>query len=271
MSGFLEFWVLGTATHHQTSSSLKHNAHSNQLGPIIRGLAAPEIPRGSIAQLSRTAKIPATTLRTWAKKLARERTWRPSSEPFELNHRAFTSEQEVKLVSRIRSQFLEPGTDSCDEELKLDAIAFHQERVAQHEALSHDDESEDFRKTPLFVCSPSFIKHFRTRHALSLTRARLRKRPRATNDDIQRFILRMEDLLNKFPSRRVINIDETNRRTVVPSALTSAEKGAESVSCHIEKDAKESVIIIAGISVAGTKLPLTITRRGKTGDVSGGI
>jgi hypothetical protein len=36
------------------------------------------------------------------------------------------------------------------------------------------------------------------------------------------------------------------------------------VSCHIENDPKEGVIVITGISAAGEELPLTIIGRGKT-------
>jgi hypothetical protein len=93
---------------YKRGSYLKYKAHANELDPTFRALAEPEIPGESIANLSRTMQISATTLRTWAKKLARDRTWRPSHEAYELNHRVFTNEQEAELVSRIRSQFLEP-------------------------------------------------------------------------------------------------------------------------------------------------------------------
>jgi hypothetical protein len=37
---------------YKRGSSLKHKAHANELDPIFRALAEPEIPRGSITNLS---------------------------------------------------------------------------------------------------------------------------------------------------------------------------------------------------------------------------
>jgi hypothetical protein len=41
-------------------------------------------------------------------------------------------------------------------------------------------------------------------------------------------------------------------------------KGAESIRCFIDNDAKQGVTVIAGVTLAGEKLPLTIIGKGKT-------
>jgi hypothetical protein len=243
---------------------LNHKNLREDLDPIFEALAEPEIPRGCVATLARRSGIPATTLRTWRKKLSKDRTWRPSREGYAFNHRIFTEEQEAILLDRIQARFLQRGLYYSDADFKVDALAFREELIAQHEALFEIDPTHTVPKIPEFACSPSFIKHFRRRHALSLRRPRPRKRPRVTEGEIQAFILRVQTLMAEFPPNRLVNIDETNWRTVAPGTLTWAEKGAESVHCYVQNDEKEGVTVIAGITAAGEKLPLTIIGRGKS-------
>jgi hypothetical protein len=78
------------------------------------------------------------------------------------------------------------------------------------------------------------------------------------------FIERVRTLMGQYPLERVINIDETNWRTVSAGFLTWAMKGAESVNCMVDNDDKEGVTVIAAIIAVGEKLPLTAIGKGKT-------
>jgi hypothetical protein len=63
----------------------------------------------------------------------------------------------------------------------------------------------------------------------------------------------------EYPPERIINLDETNWRSVSPGFWT----GTESVCCGTEKDEKKRVTVIASVDAAGTKL-LFIIGEGQT-------
>jgi hypothetical protein len=71
--------------------------------------------------------------------------------------------------------------------------------------------------------------------------------------------------MKKYPLTEIINMDETHWKAVAAGFLTWAEKGAESVPCHISTDEKEGVTVIAAIDAPGNKLPFTVVGKGKTG------
>jgi hypothetical protein len=63
---------------------------------------------------------------------------------------------------------------------------------------------------------------------------------------------------------RIVNVDESDWRTVASGFLTWAEKGAESVHCQFEDDKKSGVTVIAAITTDSMKLPRTIIWKVKT-------
>jgi hypothetical protein len=117
---------------------------------------------------------------------------------------------------------------------------------------------------PPFKCSPRFIIEFRNRHKLSLRRPSIKRRPTTTDAQVKAFIGKVKELMRDIPAERIVNIDETNWRTVAGGFKTWAVKGAESAHCIVANDDKQGVTVIAGISAAGGKLPLTVIGKGKT-------
>jgi hypothetical protein len=76
--------------------------------------------------------------------------------------------------------------------------------------------------------------------------------------------MRVHQLLQWYPSEKIVNIDETNWKTVAAGFLTWAPVGAESVNCTVDNDQKFGVTAIAAITADGRKLPLTVIDKGKT-------
>jgi hypothetical protein len=74
----------------------------------------------------------------------------------------------------------------------------------------------------------------------------------------------VKNLLLVYPPETIINIDETNWRSVPPGFWTWATTGTESVCCRIENGGKEGITVISDVDAAGAKLSLTITEKGKT-------
>jgi hypothetical protein len=70
--------------------------------------------------------------------------------------------------------------------------------------------------------------------------------------------------MKKYPRDRILKMDETHWKAVATGFLTWAEKGAESVHCHISDNATDGVTVIAAIDASGNKLPLTVIGHGKT-------
>jgi hypothetical protein len=70
--------------------------------------------------------------------------------------------------------------------------------------------------------------------------------------------------LERYPRNRIINIDETDWRTVATGFLAGPATGAESATCHIEDDEKAGIPVMAAMTAGGGKLPLTVLGKGTT-------
>jgi hypothetical protein len=70
--------------------------------------------------------------------------------------------------------------------------------------------------------------------------------------------------LQNCPRDRIINIDETNWRTVAGGFMTWAHTSIGSVQRQIDNDEKDRVTVIAGMDAAVRKLPLMVIGKGKT-------
>jgi hypothetical protein len=99
---------------------------------------------------------------------------------------------------------------------------------------------------------------------MRLRRPSFKRRRLASAEDIDRFITRIQTVIQEYPIGRIINVDETNWRAVAAGFLTWAKAGTEAVQCLIDNDEKQGVTAIAAIDFAGNKLPLTIIGKRKT-------
>ena len=99
-----------------------------------------------------------------------------------------------------------------------------------------------------FKCWPKFIIDFRKRWNMALRRPNLKRRPKATPEQIETFRETVKRMIRKHGARQVINMDETNYRLVNNSHLTWFIKGEKTVTCHIDNDTKEGVTVIASIT-----------------------
>jgi hypothetical protein len=197
--------------------------------------------------------------------MQRDPEWRPSNEPYRDAQYIFTYEEELRLVSHIQATYLDKGLYYSDQDFKHDALVFYQNLVSEiSERLAQGEVIDTTRFDKGFKCSRPFIKAFRKRHDYALRRPNLKRRPTVNEAQAAEFIARVNVLMKRYPADRIINIDETNWRTVAPGFLTWGVKGAESAHCNIDNDDKEGVSVIAAINAAGEKLPLTVIGKGKT-------
>jgi hypothetical protein len=242
-----------------------HKDHVDQLEPIFRALAG-DVPFSGLSKLSQALRISDSTLFNWKKNLRTNPSWRPSRRAYAIPRRIFTEEQEDILVQRIRTSYLDHGLYYCDEDFRHDALRFYEEIHAQLklDAATNPDAQRRLLCLPLFKATVPFIRDFRLRNRFSLRRPALKKRCAATVEMQEAFLQRVQTLLGQYPHDRIINIDETNWRSVSPGFWTWATTGTESVSVQIANDDKEGITAIAGVDATGMKLPLTVIGKGKT-------
>jgi hypothetical protein len=216
--------------------------------------------------LAKRTKIGKSTLSTWKHNLLSDPTWRPKREHYGEAHQIFTREQEIELSTRIATNYIDKGLFYSDTEFKIDALRFHKEIVCRSEGIMpgmalSDRQMEQINK---FKASWHFIQAFRHRNRLSLRRPSFKRRPKPTEADMQAFIAQVQSCLQNYRRDRIINIDETNWKTVAGGFMTWAHTNAESVQCQIDNDEKEGVTVIAAVDAEGGKLPLTVIGKGKT-------
>jgi hypothetical protein len=242
-----------------------HKDHIPQLDFIFRALSD-DIPFGGLSLLAKRMQISNSTLSTWRHQVQRDPNWRPSRRAYGIPRRIFSDAQEDELIRRIRMEFLDKGLYFCDEDFRIEAFRFYEEIRQDLEDCSLTDPSAKSRldALPVFKASNKFIRDFRKRNRLSLRRPCFKRRCPATKEQQDSFVLHMQEVLNKIPHDRIINIDETNWRSVAGGIWTWATTGSESVSCLVEQNEKEGITVIAAIDAAGTKLPLTVIGKGKT-------
>jgi hypothetical protein len=80
---------------------------------------------------------------------------------------------------------------------------------------------------------------------------------------MQESIAQVQSCLGSHPRDRIINIDETNWKTVAGGSMTWAHTNTESVQCQIDNDEKEGVTLPPLSWRQGGKLPLTVIGKGK--------
>jgi hypothetical protein len=245
---------------------IRHKDNLEALEWVFQALSDKTMPRGTIVVIHHTVNVPLSTLYTWYKIIRLAPNWRPTHKAYADAKRVFTDPEEYELLHRVHVKFLDKGLVFCDADFRLEALKFR-DLVAdrlEKQAETNPAVVDRWHEVLCFRASAHFAKHFRHRHVMSLRRPSLKRRPVATDDEIQQFINTIHEILWRTPPDRVINIDETNWRMVAAGFLTWAKRGTESVTCHIEDDAKFGVTSIAGIDAAGSKLPLTVIGKGKT-------
>jgi hypothetical protein len=145
------------------------------------------------------------------------------------------------------------GLFYSDAEFKIDALRFHYEILCESEGITPETELTvaQMERIDKFKASAPFIKDFRDQDRFSLRRPSFKRRPGPTEADMQEFIAEVQSYLQNSPPERIINIDETNWKTVAGGFMTWAHTSAESGQCQIDNDEKEGVTVIAAVDAEG--------------------
>jgi hypothetical protein len=144
--------------------------------------------------------------------LAQNPDWRPSRRAYAGPRRIFTDAQEDQLINQIVTIYLAKGLFYCDEDFKLDARRFYQELGSELEAQAVFSKAaeEKLRMMPEFKASAHFVQDFRARHRMALRRPSLKRRRRITEEEMTEFVHQVEEVMERVPADRIINLDEAN-------------------------------------------------------------
>jgi hypothetical protein len=203
--------------------------------------------------LSRETGVPLRRLYAWKHSWERDPEWRPwDFSTHGLQHRIFTQLEEQALAEYIADNCLSTGLLFTNDAFRQLAIQAFLEK--------HPDDN-----VPDFACSDDFIADFKRRNGFSSRRAHLKRRPAITDSDRLEWIQTVATLLMEVNDHnRIVNVDESSWRVYPTCLRTWANRGAENVSLHISWKEKDAFTVVAAITAARTKLPLSLIAVGKT-------
>ncbi|KAH0795009.1 DDE superfamily endonuclease containing protein [Histomonas meleagridis] len=115
-----------------------------------------------------------------------------------------------------------------------------------------------------FTFSHQFIAVFKNRNHLSSRSLHAKRRPTATEDDMNQFINEIKNLMDSTDHSHIVKCDETAWKIFPNGMVTWAEKGSDSISINLEASPKTSMTVLASIRADGSKIPLFFIAKGKT-------
>ena len=217
---------------HVRLKSLKHRDNfreifeSGEMEAMMQLLAMPNLPRNALQGLSHTTAIPLGTLRSWRRQLRTDPRYRPYAAPANIKKRALTPEQEEKLWTMIRTQFIEVGKYCPAKRIEELAFQIRSEEAEIPTGMAENDdqdgseapipENEDeyistgSEKGRLFRGSRHWRRNFMKRWELSLRKPHAQRRPVVQADAVAQFKARIEGILQEYPLDHVLNMDETS-------------------------------------------------------------
>jgi hypothetical protein len=187
---------------------------------IFQALAA-DVPRGGLRVLASICGFKYSTIANWRATLRVCPNWRPSRKSYGRWRRAFTIDEEEQLLQRIQQKYLDRSLCYTDRDFQVDAhICYEECRLVHERCIADGTGCEDPRFSRTFTFSAHFAQDFRSRHAISLRLPGLKRRPTTTPEQIESLTTRVHKLLQRDPSGKIVNIDETNWKTVAAGFLT---------------------------------------------------
>ena len=198
------------------------------------------------------------TVYRWKKQFDRDPLWRPWRTRRGNDRRIFTDTEEAAISEFITENWLVPGRIFTDQDFQRVAHDAYAMKYLQEEELP-----EGIRD---FHASAGFIYDFKQRNGFTTRRAHAKKRPSCNEKLETAFVERVQKLLQdpQIDNHRIINVDETFWRCVPTDLKTWGRKGHETVPLRVNADEKDGLTVVAAVSAARCKLPLSIIAAGQT-------
>lgn len=235
--------------HHDYSNHKYRNKLIEVIHQISQGFP-------SIYKISRTTNIPESTLRNWKKQLMLDPEWRPWKNRHGYGHRIFTDAEEAAIKDYIFKNFLEPGFVFTNQDFIDIAVNAY--------LTKHNDDLDNDKIVKDFLVSHQFIYDFKERNHISSRAIHYKRRPSVSQEEKNKWVQLIKELLNNNAHDRIVNCDETSWKACPNGILTWAEKGTDGIKIEVNSNEKECITAMASIKADGTKIPLFILAHGKT-------
>ena len=180
--------------------------------------------------------VPNSTVRTWNNNLMKDPKWVPKHLRLK---RLLTNDEENSLAEILR-QIIDAKIVNIDNSIfRSICLDYYYKR--------HDP---DFTNQVHFC--DKWIRLFRKRHRFSGRKYHKKRRPKATDKDIESFLNKIEEIISKYPKCQIFNCDETFWRISQSGDYTWAEVGSTDISVNGE-DEKKGFTVLCTIDAAGNK------------------
>jgi hypothetical protein len=122
-------------------------------------------------------------------------------------------------------------------------------------------ETPDFKQ---FLARNGFITLFKKRNRFSSRRCHLKRRSPPNPELKQQFLGEMAEIVRHANPERVLNCDEISWKSCANGIVTCADTGSQNIAVNVTGNEKESITVMATITLTETKLPLYLLAEGST-------
>jgi hypothetical protein len=167
-------------------------------------------------------------------KLEGDPIWRPWHTDDRRHKRIFSDDEQAAMVSFLRDNFITPGLIFADSDFR---------EIAMNAFLAKYPDAD--LNMPMFQCSAGLIAMFKAQHRLTTRKIHFKRRSALTDEQRQRWVISIQELLRTVSWDRIINCDEISWPLHRIGILTWAEVGTESVQTKIEHNEKKHFTVVS--------------------------
>lgn len=199
-----------------------------------------------LEELAQIYDIKLGTLKEWHYKLKKNPQWFPEHSKVSY---VFSPEEEGKIVEII--QFI-----IDQQQYPITNEFIRQIMLAYYYSIKEPD-----MKRP-FSASNKYIRRFKNKHGFSRRRLHYKRRPTATDEEIQSFLNIIGRIFKIAKHDHIVNVDETMWRCVQSNLTTWSKKGSDGVVIYTGTNDKDCFTALASVTAEGEKLPLILIAEG---------
>ena len=213
---------------------------------MLQELSTPEpIKNGQLVEISRQTGVPKNTLKTWRRKLKKNKSYVP--EHGRINKEiALPRDVVERFIANAKIKYVDPGMF-----LPPSCFASLAREIGQQE-------------NPNFKASRSWVQRVLAEHNLSFRKPHVRRRTEPDDSWIAAFTADVDAAKMQYDEELIFNADETFWRVVNGELKTLAIRGSDHVTIDAVSDEKEGVTVMVTANMAGQILPPCMIAKGKT-------
>ena len=212
-----------------------------------------EDPNYNLADIANASGFPYRTIIYWHNRYVKDHSYRPGS-LIGQHRRRFTQEEEENVACFIKTQYVNTGVPMHPKHLRSTLSDCWKSLDLEHRS--------DLNTSNYFAYT--YLKGFCKRHKLSFRTMRKKKRSLISDEEVNDFYKKRDEVFKKYAKNRIGNMDETSWNFVYLRGKVLAIQGEEEVKAMLPADYRSCFTAIATILADGSKLPPVFLATGKT-------